>query len=59
MPINLADKSHSAECKLFLLGLVVTAQNARFGKVREAAVRVRGLGTETDREEYRQLCARM
>lgn len=59
MPIHFAIKGHPAECKLTLLGAVATAQNAQFGKIREAAVRMSGLATETDREEYRQLCAQM
>lgn len=59
MPIHLAAESHPAKGELDLLRDVVTVQNKWFRKVREAADRVRGLATETDWDEYRQLCARM
>lgn len=56
MPLLFENESPAALEALHLLRDVITSQNEVFGKISVAEARMKGLGTETDREEYQQLC---
>lgn len=59
MPIYMGDESNPATYQLSILRLIVTFQNEQIREVRDAAARVKRLGTEADCDEYRRLCIRM
>lgn len=56
MPVNPAPEDHPAYEILKRLATVVVEQNKLLGPAQDAALRVRGLGTEEDREAYQKLC---